>query len=127
MIMWMACRPVIEKYTTKYIRTLFCVMPSEASSCGGLRINGKLMSPAQSTDPRNTVANLAVINDLGIPSDRRLELVRLLSQAWHLEQHYGHRVSRATVARHLTARGLVTPEPKKRPNAPAARVSRVSR
>jgi transposase InsO family protein len=37
--------------------------------------------------------------------------------AWHLEHHHGHRVSRSTISRHLTATGLVTPEPKKRPKS----------
>ncbi len=35
--------------------------------------------------------------------------------SWHLAHHHGTTVSRATVARHLTARGMVVPEPKKRP------------
>jgi transposase InsO family protein len=37
--------------------------------------------------------------------------------AWHLEHHHGHRVSRSTISRHLTAAGLVIPEPKKRPKS----------
>uniref|UniRef100_UPI0007C736FF IS481 family transposase n=1 Tax=Nonomuraea sp. SBT364 TaxID=1580530 RepID=UPI0007C736FF len=37
--------------------------------------------------------------------------------AWHLRQHHQRTVSRATISRHLTRRGLVTPEPKKRPRA----------
>jgi transposase InsO family protein len=37
--------------------------------------------------------------------------------AWHLEHHHAHRVSRSTISRHLTASGLVTPEPKKRPKS----------
>ena len=37
--------------------------------------------------------------------------------AWHLEHHHDHRVSRSTISRHLTAAGLVTPEPKKRPKS----------
>jgi transposase InsO family protein len=37
--------------------------------------------------------------------------------AWHLEQHHGHRVSRATISRHLTRAGLITPEPKKKPKS----------
>ncbi|MCD4536513.1 integrase core domain-containing protein [Nocardioides sp. cx-169] len=37
--------------------------------------------------------------------------------AWHLEHQHGHRVSRSTISRHLTAAGLVTPEPKKRPKS----------
>ena len=37
--------------------------------------------------------------------------------AWHLNHHHGHRVSRATIARHLTRTGMVTPEPKKRPKS----------
>lgn len=36
---------------------------------------------------------------------------------WHLAHHHGITVSRATVARRLSARGLVTPEPKKRPKS----------
>ncbi|HZJ04281.1 MAG TPA: leucine zipper domain-containing protein [Nocardioidaceae bacterium] len=36
---------------------------------------------------------------------------------WHLTHHHDTTVSRATVARHLTARGLITPEPKKRPKS----------
>lgn len=36
---------------------------------------------------------------------------------WHLAHHHQVTVSRATVARHLSARGLVTPEPKKRPKS----------
>ena len=36
---------------------------------------------------------------------------------WHLAHHHEVTVSRATVARHLSARGLVTPEPKKRPKS----------
>jgi len=34
--------------------------------------------------------------------------------AWHLEHHHNSRVSAATVGRHLTRHGLVTPEPRKR-------------
>ncbi len=37
--------------------------------------------------------------------------------AWHLHQHHGRTVSRATISRYLTRRGLVTPEPKKRPRS----------
>jgi len=36
---------------------------------------------------------------------------------WHLEHHHSLRVGRTTIARHLTARGLVVPEPKKRPKS----------
>ena len=36
---------------------------------------------------------------------------------WHLAHHHQTTISRATVARHLTSRGLVTPEPKKRPKS----------
>ena len=35
--------------------------------------------------------------------------------AWHLQHHHGHRVSRSTISRHLTAAGLVTPEPEEAP------------
>jgi transposase len=34
---------------------------------------------------------------------------------WYLEHHHSLRVGRTTISRHLTARGLVVPEPKKRP------------
>ncbi len=37
--------------------------------------------------------------------------------AWHLAHHHGHQVARSTISRHLTAAGLVTPEPKKRPKS----------
>ncbi|MFI6739120.1 IS481 family transposase [Nonomuraea sp. NPDC050451] len=37
--------------------------------------------------------------------------------AWHLRQHHGRTVSRATISRYLTRRGLVTLEPKKRPRS----------
>jgi transposase InsO family protein len=36
---------------------------------------------------------------------------------WHLEHHHQVRVSAATISRHLTRRGLVTPEPGKRPKS----------
>jgi transposase len=36
---------------------------------------------------------------------------------WHLQHHHGITVSVTTVARYLTRRGLVTPEPKKRPKS----------
>jgi transposase InsO family protein len=36
---------------------------------------------------------------------------------WHLQHHHGHRVARSTISRHLTAAGLVTLEPKKRPKS----------
>jgi transposase InsO family protein len=36
---------------------------------------------------------------------------------WHLQHHHRITVSRATIARYLTAQGLVTPEPAKRPKS----------
>ena len=36
---------------------------------------------------------------------------------WHLEHHHGVVVSAATVSRHLTRNGLVTPDPAKRPRS----------
>jgi transposase InsO family protein len=36
---------------------------------------------------------------------------------WHLAHHHNITVSRTTIARHLVARGMVTPEPKKRPKS----------
>ncbi len=37
--------------------------------------------------------------------------------AWHLEHHHGITVSRATISRYLRRRGLVVPEPKKKPKS----------
>jgi transposase InsO family protein len=37
--------------------------------------------------------------------------------AWHLEHHHGVTVSVATISRYLTAHGLVTPDPKKKPKS----------
>ena len=37
--------------------------------------------------------------------------------AWHLTQHHRVTVSTATISRHLTKAGLVTPEPKKKPKS----------
>jgi transposase InsO family protein len=36
---------------------------------------------------------------------------------WHLEHHHGVKVGRTTISRHLVARGLVVPEPKKKPKS----------
>jgi transposase InsO family protein len=36
---------------------------------------------------------------------------------WHLREHHGVTVSRASVSRHLKAQGLITPEPAKRPRS----------
>jgi transposase InsO family protein len=41
--------------------------------------------------------------------------------AWHLEHHHQARVSPATISRHLTRRGLITPEPRKRPKSSCIR------
>ncbi|HET9896527.1 MAG TPA: integrase core domain-containing protein [Streptosporangiaceae bacterium] len=41
---------------------------------------------------------------------------------WHLEHHHGLTVSAATVSRYLSARGLVVPEPRKRPKSSYIRV-----
>jgi transposase len=40
--------------------------------------------------------------------------------AWHLEHHHQTRVSPATISRHLTRRGLITPEPKSARSPPAS-------
>jgi transposase InsO family protein len=37
--------------------------------------------------------------------------------AWHLEHHHQVQVSAATISRHLSRAGLVTPEPRKRPRS----------
>lgn len=36
---------------------------------------------------------------------------------WHLAQHHRIDISAATISRHLTKAGLVTPSPKKRPKS----------
>jgi transposase InsO family protein len=41
--------------------------------------------------------------------------------AWHLERHHQTQVSPATISRHLTRRGLITPEPRKRPKSSCIR------
>ena len=41
--------------------------------------------------------------------------------AWHLEHGHQMRVSPATISRHLARRGLVTPEPRKRPKSSCIR------
>ena len=45
--------------------------------------------------------------------------------AWHLKHRHHVTVSRATVSRHLTAQGLVLPEPKKRPRSSYIRFAAV--
>ena len=55
----------------------FCVIPSDASSCGGLTSSGNLMSPTQSDCPRYIVANLA----LRIPWNASTFFVSVLSPA----------------------------------------------
>jgi transposase InsO family protein len=40
---------------------------------------------------------------------------------WHLEHHHQVTVSAATISRYLTARGLITPEPRKRPKSSCIR------
>jgi transposase InsO family protein len=37
--------------------------------------------------------------------------------AWHLEHHHQAKVSAATVSRYLAARGMIVPEPRKRPRS----------
>jgi len=44
--------------------------------------------------------------------------------AWHLRHHHQVSVSPATISRYLTRRGLVTPEPKKRPKSSYHQVRR---
>jgi hypothetical protein len=41
--------------------------------------------------------------------------------AWHLEHHHQPRVSPATISRYLSRAGLVTPEPRKRPQSTSIR------
>jgi transposase InsO family protein len=41
--------------------------------------------------------------------------------AWHLEHHHQVKVSAATISRHLSRAGLVTPEPSKRPRSSCIR------
>src|SRR5215475_11077813 len=46
---------------------------------------------------------------------------------WHLQHHHGIVVSAATVSRHLTRAGLVTPDPAKRPRSSICGLRRNSR
>jgi hypothetical protein len=59
----------------------------------------------------------AIVPDVGRPHPagpkrtlRRRPGRRPETIAWHLQHHHGHRMSRSTISRHLTAAGLVTPE-----------------
>jgi transposase len=65
-----------------------------------------------------------------IPAEVVEEIVRLRKEltgsgldagphtiAWHLEHHHGTQVAAATISRYLTAHGLVTPDPKKKPKS----------
>jgi hypothetical protein len=67
-------------------------------------------------DTRVVVAGKAVVPDGKSDADQGLD-AGPETIAWHLAHHHDITVSRATVARHLTARGMVTPEPKKRPKS----------
>jgi transposase InsO family protein len=65
-----------------------------------------------------------------IPAEVVEEIVRLRKEltgsgldagphtiAWHLAHHHGTQVAAATISRYLTAHGLVTPDPKKKPKS----------
>ena len=65
-----------------------------------------------------------------IPAELVEEIVRLRKElvgsgldagphtiAWHLAHHHGRQIAAATISRYLTARGLVTPDPKKKPKS----------
>ncbi|WP_336924212.1 DDE-type integrase/transposase/recombinase, partial [Aquipuribacter sp. SD81] len=86
------------------------------------RREGDAAFTARSRRPR-TIANATPADVVDLIVRLRKELTDTgldagpATIAWHLQQHHGHAVSRATIARHLTARGLITPQPRKRPRS----------
>ena len=87
------------------------------------RTEGEAVFEPRSKRPRsNPNATPAEVVDLIVELREKLTATGLDAGpdtiVWHLAQHHDITVSRATVARHLAKRGLVTPEPKKRPRPP---------
>jgi transposase InsO family protein len=86
------------------------------------RTEGEAAFEARSRRPRSSPRALAdatvelivelrkTLDDQGL--DAGADTIR-----WHLQHHHGLVVARTTIARYLTARGFVTPEPKKRPKS----------
>jgi len=86
------------------------------------RTEGEAVFEPRSKRPRsNPNATPAEVVDLIVELREKLTATGLDAGpdtiVWHLAQHHDITVSRATVARHLAKRGLVTPEPKKKPKS----------
>ena len=86
------------------------------------RVEGEAAFEPRSRRPKSspTAAALEVV-DLIVELRQKLTATGLDAGpdtiAWHLARHHDITVSQSTVSRHLSARGLVTPEPKKRPKS----------
>ena len=86
------------------------------------RVEGEAAFEARSRRAKTT-PNATPTDTVGLITELRQKLTATGLDAgpdtirWHLERHHGLTVSRATIARHLTAAGLVVPEPKKRPKS----------
>jgi transposase InsO family protein len=86
------------------------------------RREGETVFQPRSRRPRsNPNATAAEVLDLIVELREKLTATGLDAGpdtiVWHLAHHHAITVSRATVARHLTKAGLVTPEPTKRPRS----------
>jgi transposase InsO family protein len=86
------------------------------------RVEGEAAFEARSKRPRTSPRALGdEVVELIVELRKTLESQGLDAGAdtirWHLRHHHGVTVSRATIARYLTARGFVTPEPRKRPKS----------
>lgn len=86
------------------------------------RVEGEAAFEPRSRRPKSspTAAALEVV-DLIVELRQKLTATGLDAGpdtiVWHLAHHHDITVSQSTVSRHLSARGLVTPEPKKRPKS----------
>ena len=91
------------------------------------RLEGDAAFQPRSRRPKTspTVTSTATV-DLIVALRRQLTDVGLDAGpdtiVWHLAHHHGVTVSAATVARHLTAQGLVIAQPQKRPKSSLIRV-----
>jgi transposase InsO family protein len=86
------------------------------------RVEGEAAFEPRSRRPKSspTAAALEVV-DLIVELRQKLTATGLDAGpdtiVWHLAHHHDITVSQSTVSRHLSARGLITPEPKKRPKS----------
>jgi len=86
------------------------------------RTDGDLAFEPRSRRPKTSPAALAP-DVIALILDQRTTLhdngldAGCDSIAWHLQHHHNTRVSTSTIHRYLTAAGVVTPEPKKRPKS----------